>query len=169
MKETPSPFYEDLPDPRARERAFLHAREVYVEIKENRQAAMQGHIGYGKWLIGSLLALHAGSIYVLMNLRTVLDPGEHGALVSAASLNVFGIASIIVAGFCAWLNFQIAEQRYIAWLNPAMLYRSDHWPTDPETKYDPISATLYLAAAAGFLSWLSLIMAAAEIFAAMRG
>lgn len=168
MNEKPSPFYEDLPDPRARDRAFLHAREVYVGIKEDRQAAMQGHIGYGKWLIGSLLALHAGSIYVLMNLRPHLDPSEHSALVTAASLNVFGIASIILAGFCAWLNFQITEQRFLKWQNPAMLYRGDHWPTYSDTKYDPINATLYLAAASGIMSWVSLIMAAAEMFAAMR-
>lgn len=168
MNDKPSPFYDNLTDPRARDRAFLHAREVYAGIKDDRRAAMQGHIGYGKWLIGSLLTLHAGTIYVLMNLRATIDPSDNAALVTAASLNVFGIASIIVAGFCAWLNFQISEQRFIRWQNPAMLYRRDHWPTDPETKYDPINATLYLAAAAGVMSWLTLIMAAAEIFAALR-
>lgn len=168
MSNIPSPFIHDWPDPRDRERYELHAREVYVGLKENRRIAFEGHVGYGKWLIGALLALHAGSIYALMNLRSAIDVEDHGALITTASFNVFGIASILAAGFCAWLNFQIAEQRYMKWANPAMLYRNDRWPKDDNSQLDPINATLFLAAGCGIFSWVALIMGASELFAALR-
>ena len=78
---------------------------------------------------------------------------------------------IILAGCMAWLNFQFAERLYDRWSKPEMLYRRDKWPgmDDPESKVDPINATLFLAASFGGLSIWTFIASAAEVFKALPG
>lgn len=149
-----------------RERYVFHARENYQESKQLRLAAQAGHMDYGKWLIASMLAVHGGTIYAISNLRDHVDPTIAGALISAAALNVAGIASIMVAGFMAWLNFQCAEMTYFRRTNPAKLYRTDI-KEEPQ-RLDPVSATLYGAAVSGIVSWLLFIGSAAEVFRALR-
>jgi hypothetical protein len=121
---------------------------------------------YGKWLIASMLAIHGGSIYAISNLRDHIDAKAAGDLVSAATLNIAGIVSIMLAGFLAWLNFQFAEHLYARWSDPASLYRTD--ATNPELRFDPITPTLYRAAAAGVLSWVLFIGSAVDVVKALR-
>lgn len=131
---------------------------------EERKSAFQGHIDYGKWLIASMLAIHGGSIYTLMNLRTLVLETQKPALIWAAMSSVAGIALIMVAGFFAWLNFQLASDKIGQWIDPRMLYDEESWPQADAPTLDPIMVTLYLAGATGVASWLCFIGAASITF-----
>jgi hypothetical protein len=161
-----SVWVHDWTDAAHRERYTFHAREIYESNKRLRMAAQAGHVDYGKWLIASMLAIHSGSIYAISNLRDHIGAKGAGDLVSAATLNVAGIAFIMVAGFLAWLNFQFAEKVYAKWSNPAILYRTGR--ANEELRFDPITPTLYGAAAGGILSWLFFIGSAVDVVQALR-
>lgn len=155
-----TPFADQWDDPAEQERYRQHAREAYDKMKDLRSDSRKYHVEYGKWLIASLLALHGGSIYIL---STLADKGKTftaQALIEPATWNMAGIVFILIAGCMAWLNFQFAEQHYDHWSDPAMLYRQDKWPGATESRFDPINATLFLAAASGVLSIWSLIVSA---------
>ena len=74
----------------------------------------------------------------------------------------------LLAAFFAWLNFQAAESIYDSWANPAMLYRSDYFPKQEYRKTDPITATLYLAAAFGLLSGFAFAASASTVIHSLR-
>ena len=132
-------------------------------MKDLRADSRRYHVEYGKWLIASLLALHGGSIYVISTLADKGQPFAAKALIEPATWNMAGIVSILLAGCMAWLNFQIAEVHYDRWSDPAMLYRQDKWPGLKESKYDPVTATLLLAAAAGLMSIWCFIVSASQM------
>lgn len=158
-----TPFVDQWNDSLERERYLLHAREVYQEMKDMRADSRRYHVEYGKWLIASLLTLHGGAIYVLSTLGANGNGLRVQALMSAASWNIWGIVSILLAGCMAWINFQFAERMYDRWSNPAMLYREDRWPGNEENRFDPINATLYFAALFGAGSIWCFIVSAIEI------
>lgn len=148
--KTTSPFISDW-SAEDRERYEIHAREHYRLLNELRFAAQRNHVEYGKWLIASMLAIHGGAIYAInavRNGRYDLSEPARELLTHAAGWHVVGIMCIMLAGFMAWLNFQCAEVIYDDWANPAMTYRSDMWPKP--RKRDPVTATLFLAAAFGW-------------------
>lgn len=145
----------------------LHHREIYDQYIIYRAASRAGHVEYGKWLIASLLAVHGGAIYAISTLRSSVKPAQIEGLISGASWNLAGIVLVLLAAFCAWLNFQFSEWLYGEWADPAMLYRSDHFPK-PDEKYDPINATLFLAALFGILSLFAFISSAVDVMQALR-
>lgn len=163
----PSAFVDGWPDEAAKQRYILHAKEVYESNKALRTASYQGHVDYGKWLIASLLAVHGGAIYAINSVRMSVRPDQLGGLIDAAAWNLAGVFCILFAGFAAWLNFQFAQHVYDRWTDPAMLYRTDKWPDD-NGRFDPINATLFLAAAFGMLSALSFINSALIVVKTLR-
>lgn len=142
----------------------LHARMTYERLLADRHRSFQGHSEYGKWLIASMLAVHGGGIYTLMSLRQIFPPERGHDLIFAAMFNVAGIVLIMLAGFLAWLNFQIAEMQIGRWINPAMLYDTEQWPKEDGQSDRWVNFTLYAAAATGIGSWLCFIGAAAMVF-----
>ncbi|MER8845948.1 hypothetical protein [Mesorhizobium australicum] len=145
-----------------------HAREVFKQMGELRAASQRNHVDYGRWLIASLLAVHGGSIYAisgLWNSTHKLPDSGIPDLMAGVGWNLFGIGFILVAAFMAWLNFQSAELHYSRWSDPAILYRTDHWPD--EAKTDPVTATLYLAAIFGLISFFCFIAGAMAVYRAI--
>lgn len=162
-----SPFISDW-TPEERERYQFRAREYYKLFNEMRLEAQRNHVEYGKWLIATMVAIHGGAIYAINavnNARPQLEETAQSLLLHAAGWHVVGIVCIMFAGFMAWLNFQCAEALYDDWANPEMTYRSDRWPKAP--KRDPITATLFLAAAFGMLSAWAFIAGAVNAFRAL--
>lgn len=160
-------FVDGSSDEVERQRYASHAREVYENLNALRAAAYQGHVDYGKWLIASLLAVHGGAIYAINAVRSAVRPDQLLGLIDAAAWNLAGVVFILVAGFAAWLNFQCAQHIYDRWSNPAMLYRTDMWPKDVD-RFDPVNATLYLAAAFGLLSAASFVNSAVGVIQTLK-
>ena len=166
MEDPNSKFFDEWPDQRLRARRELHAREVYDLMKDMRVRSLQAHVEYGKWLIASMLAIHGGSIYVLNSLKSGASAELLRALEIAAMLNIAGIAAIMLAGFLAWLNFQIAANSYDTAANPEMLYFEDAWPDFSKVGIW-INLTLYGCGVVGILSWICFIGAAIVLFRAL--
>ncbi|AZO38649.1 MAG: hypothetical protein EOS81_10560 [Mesorhizobium sp.] len=168
MTDDPKFFISNWPEA-DRLRYERHAQEIFRQMGELRAASQRNHVDYGRWLIASLLAVHGGSIYAISGLwngNHKLSPAAMPDLMAGVGWNLFGIGFILVAAFLAWLNFQFAEQSYFRWSDPAMLYRSDRWPK-PEERTDPITATLFLAAVFGLMSFGSFIAGAMAVYRAL--
>ncbi|WP_430251270.1 hypothetical protein [Neorhizobium sp. DAR64860/K0K1] len=163
-----SPFYHAWEDKDEAERFRLHSREIYDHYKAYQAASWSGHVEYGKWLIASLLAVHGGAIYAISTLKDSVRPAQINGLIDAAAWNLGGVFMTLVAGFAAWLNFQAAEATYNRWSDPAMLYRSDSFPSDDDRKTDPITATLFFAAAAGLMSAFAFLTSATTVIQTLR-
>ena len=162
-----SPFYHDWEDRAEADRFQVHAREIFNHLKAYQHASRSGHMDYGKWVIASMLAVHGGAIYAISSLRTSVRHDQVEGLITAAAWNLGGVLMILIAGFFAWLNLQCLERQYDKWADPAMLYRSDKFPT-AEHKTDPVSATLLLAASFGILSGYAFAVSAVTVIAALR-
>lgn len=148
----------------------LQARERYELYKEMRKESFRAHVEYGNWLIATMVAIHGGALFALNAIRNSspsMSEQSVAGLVSAASWHVGGIVFIMIAGFMAWLNFQCAAAIYDRWAEPAMLQSLDHWPKDDD-QTDPISATLFLAGAAGILSAFCLVTGSMKALAAIN-
>lgn len=162
-----SPMVHDWTDEKQRERYIFHARENYEQSKQLRLAAQHGHMEYGKWLVASMLAIHGGAIFAISNLRQGLSVADDSSgLIDAAVWHAGGIVFVMFAGFLAWLNFQFAEQEYFRRSNPAKVYRTDI--KDHESRFDPITATVFGAAVFGLLSGWCFVAGLSEIFRALR-
>lgn len=167
-EERKSPFYHAWEDQDEAERFKVHAREVYDHYKRYQTASWSGHVEYGKWLIASLLAVHGGAIYAISTLKDSVTAAQINGLIDAAAWNLGGVFMTLVAGFGAWLNFQAAEATYNRWADPSMLYRSDRFPSDDDRKTDPISATLFFAAAFGLMSGFAFLVSAATVIQTLK-
>lgn len=146
-------YINEWTDEKGRERYQLLAHEVYAKMLQLRSDSRRYHVEYGKWLIGVMLAAHFGALFLISGL--VGKPGVNvGELVSASGWHVGGVGFTIASGFCAWVNFQCAEVIYDRWSDPTMLIDANVWPglEERERRLDPISATLFLAAAFGIIS-----------------
>lgn len=146
-------YINEWTDEKGRDRYLLLAHEVYSKMLQLRSDSRRYHVEYGKWLIGVMLAAHFGALFLISGL--IGKPGiVASTLVSASVWHIGGIGFTIVCGFCAWLNFQCAEALYDRWSDPTMLIDANVWPgmREEEQRYDPINASLFLAAAFGVVS-----------------
>ena len=168
MEELPkmTHIFDDWADRGKATRLQFHARERYEYYKRLQEASQRNHVDYGRWLIASLLAVHGGAVYAISGIRSSVGPAQLESLISGAAWNLAGVVFTIFAGFFAWLNFQFAEHIYGEWANPEMVYRNDRWPKD--RKRDPVGATLYLSAAAGFFSMYCFVASAVTVIQALK-
>lgn len=162
-----SPYYDDLKDANERERQKLHAREAYDRIERMRVEAYSGHVGYGKWLIASLLAVHGGAIFAISGLKNSVQPHQLNGLINGAAWNLAGVFLTLLAGFLAWLNFQLAYSIYEEWADPEMLYRRDKYPQELSRAWK-INATLYGAAIAGISASVCFCVSAWCVVSALK-
>ncbi|CDX22153.1 conserved membrane hypothetical protein [Mesorhizobium plurifarium] len=168
MTDDPKFFISNWPEP-DRLRYERHAQEIFRQMGELRAASQRNHVDYGRWLIASLLAVHGGSIYAISGLWNgthKLPPDAMPDLMAGVGWNLFGIGFILVAAFLAWLNFQFAERLYDRWSDPAILYRTDRWPAGNQ-RTDPVTATLYLSAMFGLMSFGSFIAGGMAVYRAL--
>lgn len=165
---TNTPWVYQWDDPEEQERYRAHANEIYEQNKSYRNIAMQHQADLSRWLMASLLAVHGGALYLMSGINAQATPALKVALISIASWNIAGIVTALLTGFFAWKNAQYAYDRYDEWADPAMIYRYDKWPKDPETKTDPIGATAFLGAASGLVSGLCFLMGAADLLSALK-
>lgn len=168
MSDDSKVFVSNL-DEAERLRYQQHAQEIFRQMGDLRAASQRNHVDYGRWLIASLLAVHGGSIYAISGIwngNHKLPPAAAPDLMAGVGWNLFGIGFILVAAFLAWLNFQFAEHSYFRWSDPAMLYRTDRWPKREE-RTDPVTATLYLSATFGLMSFGSFIAGAMAVYRAV--
>jgi hypothetical protein len=157
-------------DERYRDQYVFHVREQYEKYKSYRDAAYQGHVGYAKWLLASLLAVHGGAIYAISGLRGSVRPDQIDGLVTGAGWNLLGVVLTLVTGFCAWLNFQGGWSLYDDWADPEMIYRTDKHPAEKNgpKKTDFLAATLYAGAGLGLSSAFCFGASAVTIISTLR-
>lgn len=161
-----STFVEHWSDPARRERYQYYAREKYEFYKAAREWTFKANIEYGKWLVGSGLAVHGGGLYALNALKDPTRPDLNAALIEAAQWNVAGLFFVLVAGFLAWLNFQYAANIYNDFANPLMVYKTDELPTGDQ-KRDPVGATRFGSICSGLLALWALVASAVNVFPAL--
>lgn len=163
-----SPWIHDWTDKQNKERYQFHVREQYETFKTYRDITFQNHVGYAKWLLASLLAVHGGSIYAISSIRESVRPEQLDALVTGAGWNLIGIGMTLLTGFCAWLNFQIAWVTYNNWADPSMLFNRDKHPATKNKKTDLVNATLYAGAGFGLISAYCFAASAVTVISALR-
>jgi len=162
-----SPFISDWPVSEDRERAYLHAKELYDGYVRREAECRTHHVGYGKWIIGALLAVHGGSLYTISNLHTGSSSVEAAILYASAVWNVLGIVFAILAALMAWVNFQLLEATFSEWARPEMLYRTDKWPRGDSRFKHRIAGTYYLATSFALLSLYCFGASASELFSSL--
>ncbi|MEJ5025954.1 hypothetical protein [Brucella anthropi] len=160
----------DWTDEKTKDRYLFHVREQYEKYKSFREMSFQNHVGYAKWLLASLLAVHGGAIYGISGLRDSVSAHQIDGLITGAGWNLIGIGFTLLTGFCSWVNFQSAWSTYEEWADPAMLYRTDQHPATQRTgsKFDLSAATLYAGAGFGLASAFCFAASAAAIISTLR-
>jgi hypothetical protein len=118
-------------------------------------------------LIASLLAVHGGAIFAISGLKGSVKPEQLPGLIDGAAFNLAGIFLTLLAGFCAWLNFQFAQILYMEWQKPEMLYRSDGFPKDKKGTRK-IGASMYAAAAFGIAASLCFVASSYLVISSLR-
>lgn len=85
----------------------------YGVMKEIYFATAERQFSYGKWLLASLLTVHAGS------LLAISQAGEKTAKLYQACgpLLIYGVASTLICGGLAWINFSVAANVYVKAMN----------------------------------------------------
>ncbi|MQW88563.1 hypothetical protein [Sinorhizobium saheli] len=80
---------------------FQFYKDVYL-------AAVDRQFQYGKWVLASLLAVHAGSLVAISQagLKTAALYAACGPLL------IYGVGTTLVAGGLAWINFSTAMHVY---------------------------------------------------------
>lgn len=160
----------DWTDEKYRERYLFHVREQYEQYKSYREISFQNHVGYAKWLLASLLAVHGGGIYGISALRNSVRPDQIDGLIYGAGWNLIGISFTLLTGFFAWVNFQCGWSTYDRWADPAMMYRTDAHPSNktPKNKTDMMAASLYAGAGCGIISAYCFVVSAHTIITTLK-
>lgn len=125
------------------------ARDQLEFFRARRDLSTEAHIGYGKWLIASMLLIHGGALVAISQLGERAGP----VFASAGLWFLVGLLLAIAAGFFAWVNFQIAEREYANLANPGMQFDFDDWKEVSESGGRWINRTLYAAVVCGVISW----------------
>ena len=136
------------------------AKEYYQFLCERRDMSTSAHIGYGKWLLATLVAVHGGAIVAISNFGS--NAGQ--ILLVAGWYFLAGLMLAILSAFCAWLNFQFAEHAYAEMAQAGMIYDKDDWPAETIPHETKITATLWLAAGLGIVSWLLIAVGTIKFF-----
>ena len=96
-----SPGEKEEPSGIALEARYAMAKELYFTAAERQYA-------YGKWLLASLLTVHAGS------LLAISQAGDAAKRLYQACgpLLIYGVAITLIAGGLAWINFSVVARAY---------------------------------------------------------
>ena len=76
--------------------------------KELYLSASEKQFSYGKWLLASLLAVHAGSLLAISQ----AGKWTEALYVSCGPLLIFGVGASLFSGGLAWVNFTTAMNVY---------------------------------------------------------
>ncbi|MBZ9926769.1 hypothetical protein [Mesorhizobium sp. BR1-1-4] len=93
--------------------SLIPAEVRYQAQKELLFGALERQYEYGKWLLASLLTVHAGS------LLAISQAGAATARLYQACgpLLIYGVATTLVAGGLAWINFSVVANVYAGFLS----------------------------------------------------
>ncbi|MDW9699286.1 hypothetical protein GOB04_17750 [Sinorhizobium meliloti] len=96
----------DLARSPAKEEISLETR--YQVAKEMYFATAERQYSYGKWLLASLLTVHAGS------LLAISQAGDAAPRLYQACgpLLIYGVAVTLIAGGLGWINFSVVANAY---------------------------------------------------------
>jgi len=123
--------------------------------KELFLATLSRQFEYGKWVLASLLAVHAGSLIA------IAQAGDKRVALfqSCGSLLIYGPSCALVAGGFAWVNFTIASNVYG---NRMVSLRKGEEPEDAGWKVVAVPLTMYLSVGAALGSLVYFLVAAAR-------
>ncbi|MER8913743.1 hypothetical protein NKI32_07875 [Mesorhizobium sp. M0761] len=98
--------------PTGKPKSLISVETRYETHKLLFLATMERQFDYGKWVLASLLAVHAGS------LLAISQAGSATAKLYQACgpLLIYGVATTLVAGGLAWVNFSVAAVIYAGFL-----------------------------------------------------
>ncbi|NML73089.1 hypothetical protein HHL25_03010 [Rhizobium sp. S-51] len=90
------------------ERSGISLEARYATAKEMYFAVAERQYAYGKWLLASLLTVHAGS------LLAISQAGDAAKRLYQACgpLLIYGVAITLIAGGLAWINFSVVARAY---------------------------------------------------------
>jgi hypothetical protein len=115
--------------------------------------AMEKQYSYGKWLLASLLAVHAGSLLAISqagDARTALYQ-------ACGPLLIYGLAVTLVAGGLAWINFSAVANVYAFSMRDL---REGREPTPTRVKKVLVSVTFWVTPIVATTSLILFITAA---------
>jgi hypothetical protein len=84
----------------------------YQTQKEMLFAAMGRQFEYGKWVLASLMTVHAGSLFAISQAGTA----KVQLYRACGPLLIYGVATTLIAGGLAWANFSFAAIVYSGFL-----------------------------------------------------
>ena len=86
----------------------LSSEARFAFYKEAYFATAERQFQYGKWVLASLLTVHAGSLLAISQAGS-----KTGALYAACGpLLIYGVGISLIAGGMAWFNFTVAMNVY---------------------------------------------------------
>lgn len=140
--ETPSPTAPLIP-----------VETRYQAQKELLFIALEKQYEYGKWLLASLLAVPAGSLLAISQAGAARAPLYH----SCGPLLIYGVATTLIAGGLAWINFTIVANVYAGFLKDI---REGREPTLKGGKRVVARVTLWITPLAAIVSLVLFLIAA---------
>lgn len=84
----------------------------YQAQKELLFGALERQYEYGKWVLASLLAVHAGSLLAISQ----AGPATARLYQACGPLLIYGVATTLIAGGLAWINFSVIANVYAGFL-----------------------------------------------------
>jgi hypothetical protein len=128
----------------------------YDTAKELFFATLVRQFEYGKWVLASLLAVHAGSLIA------IAQAGDKKSLLYQACGEqlIYGLSTALVAGGFAWVNFTVASNVYG---HRVFALRKGEEPKEAAWKTRVVNGTMYLAVFAAIGSLVLFLIAATRV------
>ncbi|WP_139315126.1 hypothetical protein [Mongoliimonas terrestris] len=88
--------------------------ERYIRLKD---ASTEAQVGWGRWLVGSLILVHGGALVALsQGERVTTAMMKDGGICFAV-----GIVLALASGFAAWMNFTFSIDLADDWSDPRLV------------------------------------------------
>ncbi|WP_143149258.1 hypothetical protein [Hyphomicrobium sp. CS1BSMeth3] len=84
-------------------RQIIPLETRYQTSKEMLLAVLERQYSYGRWLLASLLTVHAGSLLAISQAGSV----KEALYKSCGPLLIYGVAATLTAGGLAWVNYSV--------------------------------------------------------------
>lgn len=169
MQEQPATTHHVLywDDEKRIEEHKLFSREFLDDVKAKEKRAHDAHVEYAKWLLASLLIVHGGTIYGVVNLSNKLTVELIPSLTVGLGFSLAGIVFTLLTGGIVWINFQLSNKYWEELYTPHLLYLNNAVAEKNVQPSKWIDRTFYGAIASATLAWICLPIAVTIILVAI--
>lgn len=105
---------------------------VFQSWKEQHRHASELAAAYGRWLVASLVIIHAGALFSLFSFLS--GYADKPTIISGYAAPVWcfvaGLALALICGLLTWLNWSLHSASFAHQANFRMLVNSQEWLND---------------------------------------